>query len=128
MNRLKSRHLLAVTALGLAFSTLQMSWFFIKNDVVFYRLGLVLTILFSALWLLSISGRMFDLAIHRAWIIPYALVWGFSFSAAGKRHAREVAIAVLFAAAAQLPLILLPSRGKRGVPRSARGPRRARAR
>jgi len=71
---------------------------------------LSMALVFAIQWVVSISGRMLALRLSRLWIIPYFVPWVIILLTMTKGSSRQVAVAIVFALAVQLPLMVLPSR------------------
>lgn len=77
-----------------------------------YIFSLIMTLIFAAQWLFSISGRMVALKLNRIWIVAYLVPWVMILAAMVGGNAHQVAAAVVFAFAVQFPLMLLPARSE----------------
>ncbi len=74
---------------------------------IFY---LLMTAGFFVLWTLKILGRLVDLNLSRLWVIPYLFPLAAVALLLKRGPSIQLGLALLFALAVQIPLMLLPSR------------------
>jgi hypothetical protein len=87
-----------------------------------YEFNLFMAVAFALQWTISISGRMLDLRLSRLWVTPFFVPWAIVFWTMARGSSHQVLVAMIFALAVQLPLMLLPSRRVSALTPSANPP------
>jgi hypothetical protein len=129
LNRVTSRPLFAISTIWLAYFLAELRKFnthagsATKPEYVHSRMWtvyVVMTIIFAVQWIISISGRIFDLRLNRLWIIPYLALWAIAVMIMKELTPRQFLMLLGLTILVQFPLMLLRSRRMRdGSPRES---------
>jgi hypothetical protein len=74
---------------------------------IFY---LIMTLATAAMWMLFITVRLADFRVNRLWGLLFIIPWVIVLWTLSMGRSYKVGVAITFAFAVQLPLMLLPSR------------------
>ena len=129
LNRLTSRPVFVISTIWLAYFLAKLEKFQThagsapKPEYVHSRMWIVyvvMAIIFAVQWIISISGRIFDLRLNRLWIIPYLALWAIAVMIMKELTPRQFLMLLGLTILVQFPLMLLRSRRMRdGSPRES---------